>query len=228
VFLAGSAPFSTNALAAGTATSLTITNLPRGTNSISVQYAGDGNYLGSTNSLAVGQIVTNHPPVAGNVILTRSLSSMRILISTLGTNVSDVDGDALTFSAGSTSTNGVAVLNATSLLGYYNTNTVNDQFTYTVTDGFGGSVTGTITLNFTAFITGQQGSVSVSAGVAHLAFLGIPNFRYAIERTTNLVDWVSIAITNAPSAGAFKYADNFSDLGGTTPSSAYYRLHWNP
>ena len=42
-----------------------------------------------------------------------------------------------------------------------------------------------------------------------------------------LVDWVTILTTNAPANGLFNYTDNFSDLG-VVPSSAYYRLQWNP
>ena len=227
-FISTNGPISTNALTSGSATSLSITNLPRGTNTVTVQYAGDSNYLGSTNTLAGGQIVTNHPPAVGNVILTRALTSTKIFISTLGANVSDVDGDALTFSAGSTSTNGVIVTSSSSLLFYFNTNSVNDQFTYTVSDGFGGSATGNITMNFFPFKTGQQGTISVSNGVAKLAFNGIPTLSYGIERSTNLVGWTSILTTNAPSNGDFQYTDKFSDLGGIPPSAVYYRLHWNP
>ena len=46
--------------------------------------------------------------------------------------------------------------------------------------------------------------------------------------STNLVDWVTLLTTNAPSDGQFSYSDYFTDLGvphDPAPSSAYYRLH---
>ena len=230
LFLTNSAAFSSNSLSSGGAVSLTITNLPRGTNVITAQYAGDGNYLGSTNLLAGGQVVTNHPPVAGNATYTRSVPSIKIFLSTLFTNVTDVDGDTITLAGVSASTNGIMVSTNSSFVLYGNTNGVNDRFDYTVHDGYGGSSTGTIAINYYPFpVTGQQtSSLTVSNGVATLGFFGIPTYRYGIERSTNLLTWVPIWVTNAPSNGAFHYNDNFSDLGTNVPSSAYYRLHWNP
>ncbi len=231
LFLTNGTAFSSNSLAGGYATSLAITNLPRGTNLITAQYPGDTNYLGSTNNLALGQIVTNHPPVAGNVTLTRSLSSTKFSVSNLGTNVSDVDGDVVTFSISSpsTSTNGIVVTNNASLMFYFNTNTVNDQFSYTVRDSFGGTNSGLITMNFLPFKTGQTGTLAVTTNSVYLAYNAIPNFRYAIERSTNLTTWTAISTNTANSTnGTFQYTDTFSDLGTNIPASAYYRLHWNP
>ncbi len=50
VFLANSVPFSTNALVSGIASASTA-SLPVGTNTVAAQYAGDGNYLGSSDSV---------------------------------------------------------------------------------------------------------------------------------------------------------------------------------
>jgi hypothetical protein len=229
LFLTNSAAFSSNSLSSGGAVSLSITNLPRGTNVITAQYAGDDNYLGSTNLLAGGQIVTNHPPVAGNATYTRSVNAIKLSLSTLFTNVTDVDGDVISLAGVSTSTNGITVTTNSSLMVYVNTNNVNDQFNYTVSDGFGGTATGTIVINYYPFpVVGQNASVTISGGTAALSFLGIPNFRYGIERSTNLTDWAVILITNAPANGAFHYTDNFSDLGTNVPAAAFYRLEWNP
>jgi len=229
LFLTNSAAFSSNSLSSGGAISLTITNLPRGTNVITAQYAGDYNYLGSTNLLAGGQVATNHPPVVGNVTYTRSVNSIKISLSTLFTNVTDVDGDVISLAGVSTSTNGIIVTTNSSLMLYVNTNSVNDQFNYTVSDGFGGTATGTIVINYYPFpVVGQNASVTISGGTTALSFLGIPNFRYGIERSTNMTDWAVILITNAPANGAFHYTDNFSDLGTNVPATAFYRLEWNP
>jgi hypothetical protein len=95
IFLANNIPFSTNALVGGSTSSDTITFLPRGTNIITARYPGDGKYLGSTNTLSGGQIVTNHPPVAGTFVYTSSTKYFKVVIANLLTNVTDADGDAI-------------------------------------------------------------------------------------------------------------------------------------
>jgi len=57
--------FDTEALSDGLAVSMATSLLPSGTNTLSAEYAGDGNYLGSTNALPGGQVVTNPLPVVG-------------------------------------------------------------------------------------------------------------------------------------------------------------------
>ena len=68
-FLTNGVALNTNNVSSGAASSASVNNLPRGTNIIAVQYSGDGNYLPGTNFLS--QIVTNHPPVANTMIVTR-------------------------------------------------------------------------------------------------------------------------------------------------------------
>jgi hypothetical protein len=57
IFLANNVAFSTNSLSGGSASSLSTTNLPVGTNTITAQYAGDANFIGSTNTLS--QVVSS-------------------------------------------------------------------------------------------------------------------------------------------------------------------------
>jgi len=139
VFQANGVPFNTNTVSGGSATSAGISTLPRGTgNVITATYSGDGAYLSSANSL--NQTVTNHPPVAANVSYTRmSSNGVNIAVSALLANVTDADGDTVSLTNISTSTNGVTPANILGTLVYSNPNNVDDQFTYTVTDGFGGT-----------------------------------------------------------------------------------------
>jgi hypothetical protein len=51
VFLANGTPFATNALVSGS-TSASAASLPTGTNDMTAQYIGEGNFLGSTGSIA--------------------------------------------------------------------------------------------------------------------------------------------------------------------------------
>ncbi len=225
-FYNGATPFSTNTLVSGMATSTGLNALPRGTNTITVVYGGDVNYLASSNSLA--QVVTNHPPVANNVGYYRGpVNTFKFKLSDLLTNTSDADGDTVALVSFSTSTNGITLTTNGGFNMYYNTSFVNDQLTYTVSDGSGGSTTGTITLTSQAFLTGQNASVSVAGSTATVNFAGIPGYNYSVQRSTNLVDWAIILTTNTPSNGLFKCVDDFSDLG-VIPSSAYYRLQYNP
>lgn len=227
-FLTNGVPLSTNNLLLGSAISATVSGLPRGTNLITAIYTGDGLYLPSTNTLS--QVVTNHPPVAANTNYSRlaGITTLHINIADLlASRVTDADGDTVTLTGVSNSTNGIGLVNDGIFLHYQNTNAVNDQFSYTVTDSYGDSATGVANIVAAPFGTGQNATVTVSGSTATVGFAGIPGYSYDVQRSTNLTVWINIHNTNAPPTGAFEWTDDFSDLG-VVPSSAYYRLQWNP
>ena len=235
VFLTNSAVFSTNSLTSGTASSSATTLLPRGTNLITAQYAGDINYFGSTNTLAGGQVVTNHPPVASVATYTRTAGlDLLILLSDLTNSWSDVDGNSVTRSGiNLVTTNGVTLRTNNVLILYSNPLNVNDQITYTISDGQGGTNTGVINITVSPFVSGQQTAtpLTVSNGIVSTAFYGIPGYTYEVQRSTNLVlgtGWMNISTNTVGSNGKLNVTDQFPDLGGITPSSAYYRLEWHP
>jgi len=240
LFQTNSVLFSSNNLSGGIAVSLTITNLPRGTNLITAIFSGDSNYLPSTNTL--NQIVTNHPPVAGVMTVYRTGNlRLKIALSDVAANWTDSDGDLVSLTnVVMQSTNGINLyaLNWTTnsgyiatatnaYIGYVNTNITNDQVTYSISDGQGGTSVGLVNIMVNPFVTGQDPTLTVTGGTATVNFAGIPGYSYSVQRTTNLVDWVTIWTTNAPAKGVFDYTDNFSDLG-VIPSSAEYRLKWQP
>jgi hypothetical protein len=207
-----------------TTSSLTITNLPRGTNLITAIYSGDGNYLGSTNML--DQVVTNHPPVVtGNSYSRNGMTSWSISVSDLLTNATDVDGDTLTVDNAGTSTNLASLVIASGYVTYTNPNLVDDQFTVTVTDGFGGTNSALITL-----LSGVVGTNSIASLVSGnpttLTAYGVPDYSYITERSTNLFDWVNIVTNAAATNGMITVRDYFGDLGSNAPTKAYYRLKW--
>jgi hypothetical protein len=72
-----------------------------------------------------------------------------------------------------------------------------------------------------AYVTVQ--TVMVSSTNATVVFTGVPTFAYEVQRSTNLLSWSTLLITNTPPGGVFDFVDNFSDLGAP-PSQAYYRL----
>ena len=120
----------------------------------------------------MNQIVTNHPPTA--TVMTVSLAAggnVEIALSDLATNWSDVDGDTVELTAiDSTTTNGVtlALINTTTnndgsyvitnnaFISYTNNLDVNDQFSYTISDGFGGTNTGIVNIIVNPFVSGAQ------------------------------------------------------------------------
>ena len=221
IFSSPNGGFSTNALTVGTATSLAITNLPRGTNLITAIYGGDVNYLPSTNSLL--QIVTNHPPVANAATYSRNaLNTWKIAVTNLLLNTSDADGDAVTLDSVGTSTNGVSVSLSSGFVLYANTNLVNDEFTYTVTDGQGGTNTAVLTLSAGSGVAALISNLTVGGGNVTLSVAGIPGYLYNVQVSANLLSWSTIWTTNAPGNGQFQFVD-------TNPPqpSAYYRLMWS-
>jgi len=243
VFTDVAGAFSTNTLTAGTAASVTITNLPRGTNVITVVYSGDPDYAAATNTFE--EVVTNHPPVAQTMTVTFTAGlGGEIALTDLATNWSDGDGDAVELTAiNFTSTNGATVwpinlttnlggsyaLTASAYLGYSNPANVPDRITYTISDGFGGSATGSINILIQTAVTGTNSITSLVSGIpTSLTAYGVPGFSYITQRSTNLTDWVEISTNTAATNGVINVNDGFSDLGGIAPTQAYYRLRWRP
>jgi len=217
----------TNGLNLG-GTNLSLSTLPRGTNLIAAVYSGDANYLPSTNNLY--QVVTNHPPVAGNASYTRNqgIYTMRIPVAELLTNVTDSDSDTITLVSTAVSSNGVTVLTVavagTNYLYYYCTNNVADQFDYTVTDGFGGTNTGTVLmyLNSTP-VFGQENAQLVSTnGGVQLTFFGVPGNTYVVQRNLTLDsgNWQDLSTNSATTSNPVMV------ITDTNNPQAFYRLRW--
>ena len=249
VFSSTNGAFSTNAVSSGSASSLSITNLLRGTNVITVVYSGDGNYLGSTTNL--DQIVTNHPPVANVMAVTRTAGlALIIKLSDIATNWSDVDGDTVELaSVTMQSTNGINLFplnwstnldgsivttNGYAYIGYTNSPNVNDQISYGISDGFGGTNIGYVNIVIQGSVTGTNSITGHDFSSPYsntVMAYGIPYFYYTLERSTNLTSpvWVDVSTNQAAANGAINAVDTFWDLGGVKPSpSAFYQLKWQP
>jgi len=249
-FLTNGAVLSTSNLVSGVAVSLTITNLPRGTNIITAQYAGDSNYLGSTNS--INQIVTNHPPVAVVMTVTRDAGvDLGIALSEIATNWTDADGDPVYLTAvNMVSTNGINLAasnwvyitngsvvtieatNLSSFLAYTNGPSVADQLSYSISDGQGGTNVGYINIVLaTNSLVGTNSIASITNGnPTTITAYGVLGASYATERATNLApaDWVILGTNAVGTNGVITVSDYFGDLGSNAPSQAYYRLRWVP
>jgi hypothetical protein len=161
----GTVQFKTNSVAVGSPVavtpgaipvgiaSMTVGTLPRGTNLITAIYSGDSHYPPATNSIY--QVVTNHPPVAAEMTLTRVANqNLKIPLTFLANNWTDADGDPIKLTAVNLlTTNGVALtpvntitngdgsflITSAAYLDYPNNLTVNDRFSYSISDGLGGT-----------------------------------------------------------------------------------------
>jgi lysophospholipase L1-like esterase len=122
-----------------------------------------------------------------------------------------------------TSTNGSTVSLSNGSITYTPVAIGPDQFTYTLSDGHGGTAIGNITVvNVANGIGGWVSGIAFTNGVATMTFTGIPGYQYHVQVSTNLSSWADVSITNAPAGGAFQFSDNAAPI-----QDAYYRLMWN-
>ena len=114
--------------------------LPRGTNLITAIYSGDANDLPATNSLA--QIVTNHPPVAARRFTPTATSVLPLDIrDRQPRHQLERRGWRHRFAGRRQRQHQWRERHGTTagVLVYSNSNNVADQFTCTITDGWGGT-----------------------------------------------------------------------------------------
>jgi hypothetical protein len=184
------------------------------------------------------------PPVAGTAYYARPANiPLKIAISDLLTNVTFTEGDYITLVGVGTdglnllSTNGATLFTNSTYIFYTNSVTpnVNDSFNYTVSDSQGWTSIGTVYIIMNNNIVGQCNvNLNVSSTNVTANFFGVPGFQYTVERSTNLTQglgWVPISTNIAPTNGLIQVVDDFQDLGipiPPVPSSAYYRLRYNP
>jgi autotransporter-associated beta strand protein len=189
---------------------------------------GGGSYLGHGLGLdesvanQVNLVVSNAVPVANTNTYSRGgLDGWKILVSDLLTNATDADGDTLTLASVGTSTNGITLYNDGTYVHYTNVNLVDDAFSYTVTDGFGGTNTAVITLLVGSGATGTSSIGSIVYGnPTTLTAFGVATYTYITERATNInqVVWDAIATNIGPSISV-------TDSNPPSPS-AFYRIKW--
>lgn len=218
-FLTNGTAFDTEPLVAGLATSTNLTTLPRGTNSITVIYSGDAADLAATNMLA--QIVTNHPPVGAPVAYSYGAGTvLSIALTNLAAQWSDGDGDPVSLAAISQSTNGVTVTYTDGTLTYANPNSVNDQFTLTLTDGWGG--TNYEIVNVTVVLPAISNITANPDGSLTLQFAGAPGNTYVLEATSSLFpsNWQPVSTNTLDGTGTF----NYSLTPDTSTTRSFYRL----
>jgi len=176
-------------------------------------------YGSVTSSVAV--LTFYQPPVANPASYTRNAGlTLKIDISELLADfTSDPDGNAVTFMGFGAPAHGSLTQIGNWLLYTPNLNDdTNDAFSYSITDGFGGYATNTISVTV---ITpgGVVKAAQPTGGSITLTLAGIPSVTYDIQRSTDLSNWTVVGTVTAPAHGVF----SFTDANPPQPS-AYYRM----
>jgi hypothetical protein len=186
-------------------------------------------YLGRLSSN--GTIQVNRRPVPGSPLFTNGPThQIQIPLASLTANASDPDGDAISLAGiNLTTSNNVILTTNSTFITYSNNANVPDTFTFTVSDGYGGVATGTVTIAPAPLTPPAQFSAppSVDGGSVTLHISGGAGSTYYLERSTNLPSWITISTNLMPGNGILDYVDDFHDLP-TPPPSAFYRVRWTP
>jgi len=198
----------------GGSASYTTSALAHGLHSVAVEYAGDGNFTGTTNWLVPDQLI-NTPPVTGPAVIERDPSnSVKVAIAALLSNDLDPDGDTLTFvGVSGTSANGATLTNNGGWIFYTPAPgfTNSDTFTYTISDGWGAPVTGTVTVNIRVDNGPSPNLTIISLGGGSYAIRGdgIPGRTYRIQFAEDLANpnWQVLGSATTDGAGVFTLLD---------------------
>ncbi len=165
----------------------------------------------------------NTPPTVPAQTFTRGQGlPLKIKLSTIFAACSDVEAGTLSLSALGASAEGASLAQTATHVVYTPVNDSNDTFTYTVSDGQGGSATNTITVNVVPQTGAVTGATIAPGGAMTASFAGIPGLSYTVERSTDLMVWAAFSTVTAPANGLFSITDNDG------LPAAFYRLRYNP
>jgi hypothetical protein len=178
---------------------------------------------------SAGKCSPNHPPVAGSTFTLGVDLSVPTSVKIIGGKhpPTDVDNDKLVITSVSGATNGVTSTDGTNVT-YTATGGALDSFVCTISDGRDGTAQQTVNV-----IIGNNGGLgynqltpqSLGGGTNLLTFLGTPGFKYALEKSTNLVPpviWLPL-LTNPAAANGWLFFTNV-----TSNSPVFYRTRYVP
>jgi hypothetical protein len=188
------------------------------------------NGSGSVTSVVATLTYADTAPVTSPATYSRPAGYPLIITiaGNLATYWSDVDGDPLALTGAIISTNGAAVNYDSSYVYYTNANDVIDEIDYLVGDGFGGNTPGIINVLVGPPPTNSVAGVVVNGnGSVTLSFVGVANYTYEVEATTNLAPpsvWTTISTNTADINGQWQ----ITDLQATNYPNQFYRSVYRP
>ena len=225
-FVADGAALGAAVTLSGGGAGLTVNSLAPGTHVITAQYAGDGNFFGSTNTLTPEQVIDRAPVTGSNTVTRHETTGAKVRVTALLANDSDPDGDTLSlYSVAATSGQGGTVATNNGWVFYTppagGTNA--DSFSYVITDGTlqATGLVAVVIINDTNAAQNIELSQNLGAGGFQTSFFGIPERTYTIQYTTNLASpgWQPLGTAAANATGWFQ----FTDAAGTNPPPRSYR-----
>jgi subtilisin-like proprotein convertase family protein len=207
---AGSPAALSNGIAA-----FTTATLPHGVHAVAAEYAGDGNFTGTTNQLSSVQLINSQPVAGPDTIERDPLGGAKVAITTLLANDFDADGDALSLvSISATSPFGGTVVASNGWVFYSPAAgfTNADTFTYTISDGWGAPVTGTVTVAIRVN-NGRSPNLVISDlqnGSYAIRGDGIPGRTYRLQYADQVqpTNWHPLGAAQADSFGVFGLIDS--------------------
>ncbi len=178
-------------------------------------------------------LVLNRPPVAGVATLgATENTAVQVSVAKLLTYASDADGDTLSV----TSVNGVSAQGGTvALSAPGNAGTItytpasnftgSDSFTYVVSDGRGGTTTGTVNVTVSSPNDHTLNVVSITktAAAVTVVYAGIPGDTYQPQYSDNLDGGPWINAGPAQTAGATNGLFTYVDTTQPQPAQRFYR-----
>ena len=213
----------------GGVASLTTSAIGFGSHWVVAEYAGAGNFLGTTNSLGANLVINTPPNAVADAVLHYPGKALNIPIANLLGN--DVEADAadsihLASLASASALGGTVVSDGTWV--YYTApagNTNADTFTYTIADTLGATSTGTVTITTKLSIPSLTLKIAdLTWGNYLIRFDGIPNTTYDIETTPSLVpaSWQLWMTTNSDVSGVIILTDHVTN---GAPSKFYRTVY---
>ena len=225
-FKDGATTLGTGTLSGGVA-SFATSSLALGSHSLTAEYAGDANHLAST-SLVLTQTVYVATAAVNDTLGARANTNTTVAASVLTDNdifagIYTVTITGVTYTGGHGGAVALAGLNVlyTPATDY----TGSDAFTYTISDGHGGTAVGTVAVTVSASGAGKApspGGIVVANGKVTLTFRGVPHRTYQVQWTADLgtPNWQDLGTTTAGRTGSMTYED--TPPGGA--GSRFYRI----
>lgn len=213
---------------------------PNGTTALTAEYQGDPTFDPSLSPMVL-QAVPNTPPVVQGKTLSLTVSptchSVAISAAELLANDTDPDGD--TPSLATVDPMGAAgffpvtfadglityTVPLDAILPYLVGQSGDDWFGYTVSDGYGGTTSGIVTVHveFPISLAAARVSPTLADGKLTLSIAGMATLPYKVERSPDLLHWTLLDTVTMPAAGVCSFEDP-----APPPGAAFYRVGFSP